>query len=184
MERSPFAILPAEIRNYIYHLTLRDTETLILDFEVPDRHGRYLVFGQRHLLALTETCRQIRSESLPLFYGINDFFVVVGDLKWTAKIKNKTSAHRKEPLWLFQNWLRTIGFESARCIRAVEMNAFAWPEEGASRHVGYAVRLLSSILRFFVRTGKSTTLVSIFRCGRRLLTVRSTNGRSDCRLFS
>lgn len=157
MEGSHLASLPAELRNHIYSLALFSPEKMILDFEFVEKHGRLRVGGPQHLLALTETCRQIRGESLPLFYSNTDFMVVIGDLKWTADSKNVKSAYSKEPLRLFRDWLRAIGFESARSIRSVEMYAYVLPHEGARRHIVYAMTLLSSVVRFFVRTGKSSS---------------------------
>lgn len=165
MEHSPFASLPAEIRNQIYSMALLSPQKMILDFEFLEEHSHLRIGGPRHLLALTETCRQIRSEILPLFYSNRDFVVLNGNLKWTADTKNVKSARSKEPLRLFRDWLRTIGFESARSIRTVEVYAHVLPHEGTRRHIVYAMTLLSSVVRFSFLTGKSCSSGRIRRCG-------------------
>lgn len=165
MEHSPFASLPAELRNHIYGLALVSLEKVILDFEFLEKQNRLRIGRPRHLLALTETCRQIRRESLPLFYSNSEFVVLIGNLKWTAESNNVKSAHSKEPIRLFRDWLRTIGFESARAIRSVEVHAHVLPHKGAYRHVIYAITLLSSVVRFFVRTGESCSSNRIYHYG-------------------
>ncbi|KAK5131409.1 hypothetical protein LTR08_000945 [Meristemomyces frigidus] len=73
MENSPFGGLSAELRNKIWELVLVDDK----EFEI--HRGKYAysssdhVLEQRHLLALTATCKQIHHESTPMFYSLNAF---------------------------------------------------------------------------------------------------------------
>ena len=57
--------LPAELRDYIYELALTTEDTL------------YICGGTSHELqqALTQTTRQVRHETLPIFYGRNTFVI-------------------------------------------------------------------------------------------------------------
>lgn len=65
-EQSPLIELPAELRNNIYRKALlRDGEISVSSKESPDEP------------ALLATCRQIRSEVLPIYYGENNFVAVI-----------------------------------------------------------------------------------------------------------
>jgi hypothetical protein len=50
--------LPGELRNNIYELCLAKST---------------YIYAERATPALTATCRQIRQESLPIYYGLNTF---------------------------------------------------------------------------------------------------------------
>lgn len=62
-----FFDLPAELRNRIYILVLVNSETLAIKRK-PASHST------GHLGALTRTSRQLRSETLPVYYSANHFF--------------------------------------------------------------------------------------------------------------
>jgi hypothetical protein len=72
MEASPFAVLPAELRNNIWghasyqpnnvHIELWTGKPLLL------QEG-----GQSRMLAFSLVCRQMRSECIPVFYQVNNF---------------------------------------------------------------------------------------------------------------
>lgn len=81
MERSPFARLPAELREHIYTLALHQLVTIVFSRRDhwPEPHSPGLVLNAKYHvaspypLALVETCRALRSECLPLFCHINAF---------------------------------------------------------------------------------------------------------------
>ncbi|KAK4543340.1 hypothetical protein LTR36_005699 [Oleoguttula mirabilis] len=60
MDNSPLATLSAEIRNIFYELAFRNDDNKTLDLFAGDA-------------ALSRTCRQIRQESLLLYYAVNTF---------------------------------------------------------------------------------------------------------------
>jgi hypothetical protein len=60
MDHSPFAKLPAELRVYIWELSLKGTKSINL-------------LGIKRYLALTQTCRQIWCEAHPIFWSLNSF---------------------------------------------------------------------------------------------------------------
>ncbi|GAB1741907.1 hypothetical protein NU219Hw_g7313t1 [Hortaea werneckii] len=76
MDNSPFTKLSAELRNEIYHLVLHSPE----DFKIV--YIGNIIFEDKVLrnenhqvqpLALTATCKALRTETLQLFYAINTF---------------------------------------------------------------------------------------------------------------
>ncbi|KAK5117733.1 hypothetical protein LTR85_008708 [Meristemomyces frigidus] len=74
MDRSAIGRLPAELRNRIYELALFIPGGIRLDLgdEYPSM-AREL--QEQQLLALTQTCRQLRAESRQIFYAGNVFVV-------------------------------------------------------------------------------------------------------------
>jgi len=63
-----FLGLPAEIRNLIYSFTLSEQNpVLLLNGSIPQQPS------------LTRTCKRIRYETLPLYYSINKFHVIIYD---------------------------------------------------------------------------------------------------------
>lgn len=62
METSPFARLSAELRNRVYHFTPEDTYS-DLEITLPLKRHTF-----KRSIALTQTCRQIRSETRTMFY--------------------------------------------------------------------------------------------------------------------
>lgn len=76
MDTSPLGRLPAELRNAIYELALCSTEEICIDarsdmpvIESPPR--------EQHATALTTVCREVRVECLGVFFGCNQFRVVL-----------------------------------------------------------------------------------------------------------
>ncbi|KAF2161027.1 hypothetical protein M409DRAFT_28634 [Zasmidium cellare ATCC 36951] len=64
MDKSPFNKLPAELRNRIYEFALAD------DISIDARSEEPIVYEDLTArLAVTETCKQVRQEALPIFYS-------------------------------------------------------------------------------------------------------------------
>lgn len=78
MDASPLNKLPAELRNNIYELALHNPGGI--DIDVMFANKIITAQASQQLLALTETCKQIRQESLPLFYATNTFSFATSDL--------------------------------------------------------------------------------------------------------
>lgn len=70
MDNSPFSRLSAELRNKIYIFTLVEEDPIELAAPSSDFKIR---------TALARTCRQLRQESLSLFYASNDFIITIKD---------------------------------------------------------------------------------------------------------
>jgi hypothetical protein len=79
--------LPAEVRNTIYELVLTSNDPIYVFIARP---GRFPVPGydDRVSLAITKTCKQIRSEALPIYFRRNSFMIPdAGRRKWCRKEK-------------------------------------------------------------------------------------------------
>lgn len=98
MENSSFSCLPPELRNEIYHLTLIE--------ETPVRINTYnrRVWKPSSLL---QTCRQIRTEASPVYFGCNAF----------VSAKQFYSV----PLSL-RSWCRMVGTEARAQIHTIHMS--------------------------------------------------------------
>ena len=70
---SPFLKLPAELRNHIYDIVLISTKVFRLDDIFIYIHPEEVLYPL-HQPPLTCVCRQVRSETLPIFYRDNIFF--------------------------------------------------------------------------------------------------------------
>jgi hypothetical protein len=78
MDNSPLKGLPAEIRNNIYELALTQEGPVMLRKEDSSWSWRRIKDTKTQPLALTRTCKAIRSECTQLFYSINTFIMRVG----------------------------------------------------------------------------------------------------------
>ncbi|KAK3719148.1 hypothetical protein LTR37_004712 [Vermiconidia calcicola] len=75
MDNSPLAKLPAELRNRIYLLALRNEQPIIVVVRSGGRpqEAYRRLYELRTPQALTLTCKQIRNESINMFYSANAF---------------------------------------------------------------------------------------------------------------
>jgi len=74
MDASPLNRLATELRLAIYELTFTQPTPISLQFyDVETKHPIFTDEVEGHLLALTETCRQIRRECDDLFHHLNTF---------------------------------------------------------------------------------------------------------------
>lgn len=107
--------LPAELRNQIYIYALVQAEAIDMDtMIVPGR--RWWESGTKEGVkiaeavqqpALTRTCRAIRAESLPVFYGLNTFKgglrgMCSSDTYWTTKWLTATGPSKRHLLQDFR----------------------------------------------------------------------------------
>ncbi|KAF2216346.1 hypothetical protein CERZMDRAFT_93641 [Cercospora zeae-maydis SCOH1-5] len=115
--------LPAELRNAIYEYSLLEgdngPETIYLGRGSHDDHlTAYLVSDQHgssplHIHGLPAVCRQLRWETLPVYYSINRFCIQTEYLK---------SDQKGEIIEQIQKWVQTIGHEQAREMRHVTIS--------------------------------------------------------------
>ncbi|KAK1091356.1 hypothetical protein LTR48_006465 [Friedmanniomyces endolithicus] len=83
MDESQLSRLPAELRNRFYELVLRQGSPIIIcdaanDHSIHEAHFFGTPLADSRPLALTATCKDIRSESLQLSYAINSFVFKCG----------------------------------------------------------------------------------------------------------
>lgn len=79
MDASPFRLLSAELRNRIYELVLTSTKGITVDCSGTKsdftNNGQNATFEYPDL-SLTQTCKQIRQESLNMYYFINPLTIL------------------------------------------------------------------------------------------------------------
>lgn len=125
MAPTPFLNLPAEIRNAVYETALEDQ----LQHDKQDdylRHTGERTFTLLNTLsrqftstfnppcptepALTRACRQIRRETLPMYYGTNKFTLYSYETTFVwSRLQESIKAGRR--------WLTHVGQEKAKMVR-------------------------------------------------------------------
>ncbi|KAI7388471.1 hypothetical protein KC328_g8920 [Hortaea werneckii] len=108
MENSPFTKLSAELRNEIYHLVLYSPEGFSIVYIGNILFEDKVLRNENHQiqpLALTATCKALRTETLQLFYAINTF---------TFKLKHFDSLED-----IFDVFRDRIGDDCVRALRHV-----------------------------------------------------------------
>lgn len=101
-----FLDLPPELRNHVYEYALIDstmTDRLRPRREPRKKHDRITAITRRNLLA---TCRQIRKEAPPVYYGSNHF---------------ATDGRENE----VRQWLRAIGKNAVHALRSLVVD-YSW----------------------------------------------------------
>lgn len=121
MESSFLARLPAELREEIYELVLcrHQPHSILLSSRPPTIPAQRAASTP---LSLAQTCRQIRIESLPIFFGGNRF-----EFR-TDRISTHERPYGAGALWLpsLENWLYTIGDTNRRRLRTVDIEIRFW----------------------------------------------------------
>lgn len=107
MDNSPLSKLPAEIRNQIYDLALRNNNCKIT------RQARLFCSSQnQHPLTLAQTCRVVRQETRLTFFAANCF--TIDDWLIDRGIDR------------FYDFIKKIGGECEHSIRPVKIRASEW----------------------------------------------------------
>jgi hypothetical protein len=111
--------LPSELRNQIYELVLVATHDIDANTWCATR--RFKSYYTRATIkysmepALLATCKQIRGEGLPIFYGQNTFFAKRGNAAWWNFLRHigPTKRAMVENLKLFSVHNRVLTEEEA-----------------------------------------------------------------------
>ncbi|KAK3708567.1 hypothetical protein LTR37_011462 [Vermiconidia calcicola] len=123
MDDSPFGKLAPELRNTIYEMTVESPDQISLWFKKSDnKTWRWSHPVQE--LALPATCKQIRSESLPLFFSTNTFRLssnILNELDGPVQRCDSVSRHTQA----IKIWIREIG-EGAKYLRDVNIDLGQW----------------------------------------------------------
>lgn len=114
MELSPLFRLPPELREEIYSLVFR-TADYIIDLSTGFTRRCCRNGSESSPLAVAQTCRQVRSESLPLFFSSTHFMLLS---KHTVAVPSRQGA-----LWItaIRTWISLIGPENYACTTDVEI---------------------------------------------------------------
>lgn len=108
MQNSPLEKLPAELRNKIYRLVVSDNKPLTVCARSPGYHKAIQP-------PITRVCRQIRDESLTMFYHCNEFvFEVTPAESWT-----ETRWDIADRVWEIERWLHSTSENYRAAIRGL-----------------------------------------------------------------
>lgn len=133
MEASPLRKLPAELRNNIYQLAFtRELSTFHNDELKPQPINILFCIGRdgqprpltssrdRHAAALTATCREVRNDTIGMFYSISRFSLNL------ARSPSSASCTCRPRFWeaekqvaLLKQWLDKIGAANTTLVRDV-----------------------------------------------------------------
>ncbi len=121
MENSLLGKLPPELRNRVFKDVLKYSFPVrILAGDYKERFNLRSNLP-RHILALTETCREIRKESAEYFYGINDFTILCPMIKYPPTgVKVWLGEVQLKPVEVF---CETIGEANTKALRSVTVQA-------------------------------------------------------------
>jgi hypothetical protein len=111
MEECPLNRLPGELRNRIYELALFQSSGITV-FVSGVRPHLFKPTETKNILSLTETCKELRHESLPIFYQVNKFVLISKYLgeRYSGDINNARNTQWERGLcdWLGQLGARNI----------------------------------------------------------------------------
>lgn len=105
MDNSPLATLPPELRNRVYELVLCSDKPVVITHHPGKGPRQRAAERHEHLLALTTTCKIIRSESTKMFYALNRFAIRKGTRSTARDV--------------FNDFTRLIGLSNAESLRSV-----------------------------------------------------------------
>lgn len=131
MDASALARLPPELMNFIYELVLHQRKPIEL-FTRVCRGGLERNQQELHLLAVTETCKQMRRESLSIFYGTNTFTMTSGRLRYVDLVLRHQDFATECPQRVADSyvrathtWMASLG-QAATHVRAVSFDLGTW----------------------------------------------------------
>ena len=139
-ELSPLFRLPREIRDVVYELVLRCSGPVQVDL-CGDRPKILSPPPSSQILALTTTCRQIRTEALPLFYSINSFELITHSEEGSTGIIDLKTAPLLDSIDYFiinaspslpttlERWLRQVREDNVNRIPAIHLSLRAFCTE-------------------------------------------------------
>ena len=93
-----------------------------MSISLPNNKGSWISYSYNRSVAqqpdLTQVCRQVRDDTLPMFYGSNHF-VLNGDYYGTS----------------YRKWLRVIGPRNAALLRTVTLSLGVKPDTPSQREI-------------------------------------------------
>ena len=120
MDSSIVQILPRELRDNIWHLTLQlQDEIYIFDDGGKPRVDESV--AEQHPLALTETCKQIRFECHSLCYRINDFRLESSILTQPYQLSTCKTLN-ESGFQTFNTWIDQIGPDCSTALKSINIS--------------------------------------------------------------
>ena len=141
MEQSPLLRLPAELRIKIYEYALWHKDGITIKPYLGKPSLSWLPKHNRPL-ALTSTCRQLRHESLPVFYSTSLF-----TLEHTPLFREWQAGEQQSSERALRHWAGVIGRRNRSTIQRVEIVLDAW--DTCVTSVGAVYRTVLRITRLF-----------------------------------
>lgn len=140
MDSSIIGRLPAELRIMIYEYALQEgydgTDTVYLEPDVRSKLslGRLRAApvpegdksGPLQVCGLPATCKQLRRESLALYYSINRFYIQTEYLK---------SDEKDDIMEQIRNWTKSIGLARAHEMRDITISLASFKDHQHGQHV-------------------------------------------------
>lgn len=174
MDNSPFSKLSRELRDHIYHLVLNLKTSVSFTYVprstapasgmIPYEPKIHSYSKQKHLLALTETCKQIRAETLGHFFALNLNYLRVAVKIYKHIEQIRRFAFGSEAIGL-RHWLERQNSTSVSAIRTVFLDGGEWQHH--SRHVddetipgiARALRQMSENLRILAHPDRTVAVL-------------------------
>lgn len=137
MDASPFGKLSAELRNEIYDIASKTEGGAFVEL-VKDDSGTYVWRIKPHTchlypLALTEVCREVRSETLGAFIALNSISLIV-------PILDDSEVVQYAPPWYFavkiKDWLHNLHPKNRTELKSIELDLGTWSFLEERCHVG------------------------------------------------
>ena len=149
MDNSPLQKLPREIRDHNYDIALHVYGGVrICDGD--NGQGLDTPLQNTKVLALTAMCKQISSESLPVFYVTKHFVFATGILigmYWMSYLN---------PLGNFSAWIDETGQDNHSSVRHVNIGC-GWTDTGNFGATGWVIANIAEPLREAIKYQRSKT---------------------------
>ncbi|KAF2722624.1 hypothetical protein K431DRAFT_293262 [Polychaeton citri CBS 116435] len=113
--------LPGELRNEIYSLVLAGKDNRIIISSLPGSDHMYNR-NQRPRLSLLQSCKSIRAETLPIYYGWNRFQILdaIKDLEAAFEfVESVEPGHR-----VFLRQVEVPTFDAPRAVEGMQKRGF------------------------------------------------------------
>ncbi|KAK4546294.1 hypothetical protein LTR36_001971 [Oleoguttula mirabilis] len=163
MDNSPLARLPAELRNYIYKVAVKSDRPVKIRLDSKNKQLKMVTYGR--VLALTETCRRLRDESLGLFYASNHVSITLRPDRLFADAAHPPGVGPEEEgvLGALRKFSDSFGAKVVRRLTSVRLemgNAFLQVIEAKDLVDEHNQALLTAALRDLKRLGEWTADVA------------------------
>lgn len=134
MDESLFGKLPPELRNRIFHIVLSRPSRVYIPIEsyLDDHYDLNDYVHERDALNLAATCKQIRSECLPVFFAVNEFVLSSNSLDWLSPPSRDSRRRRntRREVQALRGWIHSLGTSVEHLSEIVVFN-YAWaPDDG------------------------------------------------------
>ena len=112
MDKSHLSMLPAELRNFIYELVLKESEPI----KIREKRRSLVSVPVWRPPALLQSCRAIRQEASCLYFALNTFEVQCHlHPDWTHLTQEEANR-------FLRAWLASLTLEDRKSVRKIRLN--------------------------------------------------------------